>query len=76
MRHGAARIWWKPWRKRCTCGGAWFPCPDSITMDTPGSRLQRRPPAWNAPTAYYPTGRNERSLMTPGQEWRTRQTRR
>jgi hypothetical protein len=74
-RHQPVRVWFKPWQKRCSCGCGWFPCPDSITMDTPGvdPTIQRRNyPQWNAPTARFPVSRNERPLMTPGQEWRTR----
>lgn len=73
MRHRGMRIWWRPWKKRCRCGCAWCPCPDSVTMDRPGPDLSRAHPNWNAATARYATtSRNERPLMTPGQEWRTR----
>jgi hypothetical protein len=71
VRHESMRVWFAPWKKRCRCGCAWFPCPDLITMDTPSPVW----PVWNGPTARYPVSRNERPLMTPGQEWRTRQSR-
>ncbi|MFI5490962.1 hypothetical protein [Actinoplanes sp. NPDC051859] len=70
MRHKPVRVWFKPWHKRCRCGCRWFPCPDSVTLDRPR-------PGWNDQTAVYdiitPALRNERPLMTPGQEWRSRQ---
>jgi hypothetical protein len=72
MRHKAVPVWWKPWRSRCACGCAWFPCPDSITMDRPGPQTRHNQPSWAAPTAAYPVSGNERPLMTLGQRWRTR----
>jgi len=71
MRHRAIRIWWRPWRRRCSCGCGWYPCPDAITVN---DQARRNSPAWNPPTAAHP--RNERPLMTPGQEWRTRRNHR
>lgn len=49
MRHRAKRIWWRPWRTRCACGCAWFPCPDAITINTPGPDLRRFYPPRNVP---------------------------
>lgn len=77
MRHKAMRVWWRPWSRRCTCGCQWFPCPDSVTVDPPpvaqSLRLGTNDPHWNNPTVQM---RNVGPLMTKGQEWRTRQSRR
>jgi hypothetical protein len=74
MRHRPVRRWFRPWVKRCVCGHGWFPCPDSITMDTPGPDplvLRRNLHHWNAPTAIHPLPHEEQPLMTPGQRWRS-----
>lgn len=77
MRHRAKRVWFMPWKTRCSCGCPWHPCPDSITMNRSDPGLRQSCPDWNAPTARYATApRNERPFMTPGQEWRTRPGRR
>jgi hypothetical protein len=39
MRHGPTRAWLTPWRKRCRCGCAWYPCPDAVTVERPGDPL-------------------------------------
>jgi hypothetical protein len=47
-------------------------------METPGidpAALRRNYPDWYAPTARLPIVRNERPLLTPGQEWRSRNIR-
>jgi hypothetical protein len=76
VRHKAVRVWFKPWKKRCSCGCPWFPCPDAATVPSPPvSQSLRLGPAWNTSTARYATvGRSERPLMTRGQEWRSRRT--
>ncbi|GGR28116.1 hypothetical protein GCM10010168_52720 [Actinoplanes ianthinogenes] len=35
MRHEPVRTWWAPWRKRCSCGCGWYPCPDAATIPPP-----------------------------------------
>lgn len=35
MRHEPVRIWYQPWRQRCSCGCAWYPCPDAATVPPP-----------------------------------------
>jgi hypothetical protein len=73
VRHGPRRVWFAPWKTRCACGCEWFPCPDLI-------KVNRRPVSWNEKTSVYPTTtsrflpRNQRPLMTPGQEWRSRRS--
>ncbi len=78
MRHRSVRVWWKPWVRRCACGCDWYPCPDSVKVDRPGPDpqvLRRNLAHWDAPTARHPTVRNERPLMTRGQQWRSRPSR-
>jgi hypothetical protein len=69
VRHRPVRVWFMPWKRRCRCGWAWFPCPDS-------TRVNGEPVGWNEKTAVFstvqPSRRNERPLLTPGQEWRSR----
>ncbi|MDT4992534.1 MAG: hypothetical protein QOH97_2426, partial [Actinoplanes sp.] len=69
-RHRPVRPWFKPWRKRCACGCAWFPCPDSVPLAAPGSA----PPEWNRPTVrcFWVLPALKRPLLTRGQQWRTR----
>ncbi|MFI5492076.1 hypothetical protein [Actinoplanes sp. NPDC051859] len=66
MRHRPVRLWCKSWKKRCACGCRWYPCPDSITAARP-------PVSWNERTVAVPQVRfrNDRPLMTRGQEWRS-----
>lgn len=47
---------------------------DSSTVDRRDPDLRRFYPSWNASTSKYSTTTpgNERPLMIPGQEWRTR----
>jgi hypothetical protein len=33
VRHRPVRVWFKPWKKRCACGCAWYPCPDSTKVN-------------------------------------------
>ncbi|MFI1992860.1 hypothetical protein [Actinoplanes sp. NPDC020271] len=35
MRHEPVRTWYQPWRQRCSCGCAWYPCPDAATVPPP-----------------------------------------
>ncbi|GAA4589962.1 hypothetical protein BJY16_009073 [Actinoplanes octamycinicus] len=35
MRHEPVRVWYAPWRKRCSCGCEWYPCPDAATIPPP-----------------------------------------
>ncbi|GIE88856.1 hypothetical protein [Actinoplanes regularis] len=35
MRHEPVRAWYKPWKKRCSCGCDWYPCPDAATIPPP-----------------------------------------
>ncbi|MCW2139444.1 hypothetical protein BXY51_004005 [Actinoplanes cyaneus] len=35
MRHEPVRIWYQPWRQRCSCGCPWYPCPDAATIPPP-----------------------------------------
>jgi len=77
MRHGPKRAWLTPWRKKCRCGCAWYPCPDAATTEPPPVTLslrgQRDMAHWNAPTeAYRVINSAGRALMTPGQRWRSR----
>jgi hypothetical protein len=77
MRHGPKRAWLTPWRKRCRCGCAWYPCPDAATVEPPAVTLslrgQRDMADWNAPpNAYGVVSPAERALMNPGQRWRSR----
>jgi hypothetical protein len=77
MRHGPRRAWLTPWRKKCRCGCAWYPCPDTATAEPPPVTLslrgQRDMADWNTPTkAYGVINPADRALMTPGQRWRSR----
>lgn len=73
MRHRPVRLWIMPWKKRCACGCAWYPCPDAVRMDTEGPRLPHDYPYWNAPTATHSSEAHYgRTLMTPGHQWRAR----
>lgn len=84
-RHRGVRVWFKPWKTRCACGCAWFPCPDAVTVERPpvARSLHIEDPRWNGPTAYLPpvrpapapARRNQQSLMTKGQQWRSQQRR-
>jgi hypothetical protein len=35
MRHGPKRALLTPWKRRCRCGCAWYPCPDAATVQPP-----------------------------------------
>ncbi|WIM94831.1 hypothetical protein ACTOB_006885 [Actinoplanes oblitus] len=35
MRHEPVRAWYAPWKKRCSCGCGWYPCPDAATAPPP-----------------------------------------
>jgi len=35
MRHEPKRAWLTPWKRRCRCGCAWYPCPDAATVEPP-----------------------------------------
>ena len=35
MRHEPVRAWYAPWKKRCSCGCEWYPCPDAATIPPP-----------------------------------------
>ncbi|WP_436527665.1 hypothetical protein [Actinoplanes sp. HUAS TT8] len=35
VRHEPVRTWYQPWRQRCSCGCAWYPCPDAATIPPP-----------------------------------------
>ncbi|BEL05618.1 hypothetical protein Q0Z83_038090 [Actinoplanes sichuanensis] len=77
-RHREVRVWFMPWKTRCACGCAWFPCPDAVTVDPPAvtESLRIADPRWNGPTVHFvavrPVRGNERPLMTKGQQWRSR----
>lgn len=85
MQHTPVRRWWRPWRRQCRCGVEWFPCPDTQTQTDPSSSDQTsqidrtsKDPTWNAPTRYLPPlvdppDVTTRSLLTPGQLWRSQQ---
>jgi len=73
MRHGPKRVWLAPWRRKCRCGCAWYPCPDAVGVEEPTVTLslrgQRHAADWNAPTKAYPM---IHALRTPGRRWRSR----
>lgn len=33
--HQPVRVWWAPWRRRCSCGARRWPCPDTAIGTTP-----------------------------------------
>jgi hypothetical protein len=35
VRHEPVRNWYQPWKRRCSCGCAWYPCPDAATIPPP-----------------------------------------
>lgn len=77
MRHGPKFAWLTPWKKRCRCGCAWYPCPDAATVEPPSVSRSLRGHCgtadWNAPTTTYAMINSaERPLMTPGRKWRSR----
>jgi hypothetical protein len=70
VRHRPIRYLLRPWRRRCACGCAWYPCPDVGAVGQPppvveSLRLNERP-AWDGPTAAH----SRTFRLTPGQERR------
>ena len=82
MQHRPVRRWWQLWTRRCACGCEWYPCPDS-RPDAPeptGEQVAQalglnQRPVWDGPTRVLPNV-SARSLLTPGQAWRSRQSNR
>jgi hypothetical protein len=35
VRHEPVRAWYQPWKRRCSCGCTWYPCPDGATVPPP-----------------------------------------
>jgi hypothetical protein len=33
--HEPVRVWWAPWRRRCSCGARRWPCPDTTHGKSP-----------------------------------------
>ncbi|MEU4623393.1 hypothetical protein AB0G04_25905 [Actinoplanes sp. NPDC023801] len=76
-RHHPVRIWFTPWRQRCVCGCAWYPCPDTVIIAPPpvaeSLRVRRPDPRRNGATAFHsPRQGNERQLPTETGQWRSR----
>jgi hypothetical protein len=77
-RHRPVRMWLKPWKRRCSCGWGWFPCPDTVTNACPAVidslGLPHVDPPWNGPMARYALAprSDQPPLMTRGQRWRSR----
>jgi hypothetical protein len=51
--HQPVRVWWAPWRQRCSCGARRWPCPDTLIEISP-------------PPAYWLSLRNKRAHWVDG----------
>lgn len=67
--HRPLRLWWAPWRSRCSCGLDDWPCRHARPASQPTEPASETPirvavPEWNGPTVVLTP------LLTPAQRWR------
>jgi hypothetical protein len=66
MAHEPIRVWWAPWRRRCSCGARRYPCPDT-PVPPPARPPEDNRPRWTRPSRPRPGTDHRRWTAGPNE---------